>query len=1254
MINMSTNKILNSALSLTMKVIMAFGVVGMISVAEAQNGDPQNLIATYDRYIISGRFVDLIKLEWNHSSTGQPNAYRIYRSKVGGQSCQESNFLYQVEGSAKEVYDWSINEIGREYFYTIRAVSSSYPSVSETNCSNISSDTALGLPYPLEPLNVSATINLYNGIDLTWNLPPSNSRPIVRWGIFRTEDQSARACNSQSRPAFFVDANTVGNFYLDRAVDPGKIYSYSVIGYTSDDNASFCSENVSVDGRRLRLPPPVLTSASQGDFEDKVEVRWTPPIDERILVGQYRIHRGTDCSGEVLGQKDVEDYETDMVYKFDHTGPHFESGRIYNYSISYTYNKNTHGEHGVVCSNTRSGHARLRPPVFDPALDANVGASDGEFPSHVAIRWKNPESTINVTGFRLYPKSNNCSGTSIEVQFSDGLGIYQRSDNTNIVPGIIYGYSVKSISSVTGVTESSCVTDPGHASLPPVNLTVAPGTFPSQVVVSWNPPSIPSDFEGYGLFRGPNCQGSVIHTFPANTVNRTYTETVANLGQEYTYSIKLVPSSSQAANGVEDGPCTTNTGYLPLGAPETVNATDGTFTDKVQVTWAPVPNAGKYIIFRGSACTGRIGESNVPSFDDVGAVPGRQYVYSVRPVSFVSQGEIQGACSLPDPGHASILPPPLQVVISTTPKGLVPTWTKPPGDITGYELYRSENPGDRCAGTEIASPSVGTVSHIDENIERGKVYYYSILATSPVGNSACSQAVSGLIDQEALLSPAFAKFNTYLGQQNFAELINQGTKSKPVRISIFNLRGELMTELSVVVKAKEQVDININERIQFACNVLQRNCEGFEDLSATVGAPNGLGRPDGVVDTYGLVRFEFDDSDPLEKLVGRMSFYRSNTNGSYSFAFAREFRNPITGNGYGVSNTYDPRGMGFLVPNWAELISFGIRNVNGDIDLQPLGYTVNIYDQEGVRKLNRHVVLQPLGEIDIHGGHEFVNAEGKVLEGVYLVEVIPDNPKAEYSLSIARYSSNAPPATDPETYNYAFVAEGNKGSTSPLYAPIGNTIEGVLGVSDKLFADNWVEIACISSQDCEGLIRFVSSTGKETAGQFFKIRSKSQFHFNASALLDPKSTGSVHVVPLAGMIIGQSMTYLHGGENDLQSAFVSPARTSGIKVQSGSINTFLGMQNVLNAFSTANTFTEASYEITSFSGGFFQGVLALGGESVSSLRISDNSSLNFPSNTYGAMILTTESETNSINAEVRRVRVLPDGKIDFVMPTLMK
>jgi len=68
-------------------------------------------------------------------------------------------------------------------------------------------------------------------------------------------------------------------------------------------------------------------------------------------------------------------------------------------------------------------------------------------------------------------------------------------------------------------------------------------------------------------------------------------------------------------------------------APTGVNATDGTYSDKVRVTWAASHGATYYKVFRATSSGGtysQIGTPSGTSFDDTTATPGTTYWYKVR------------------------------------------------------------------------------------------------------------------------------------------------------------------------------------------------------------------------------------------------------------------------------------------------------------------------------------------------------------------------------------------------------------------------------------------------------------------------------------------------------------------------------------------------------------------------------------------------------------------------------------------------
>ncbi|MCK5360937.1 MAG: hypothetical protein KAJ95_09950, partial [Gammaproteobacteria bacterium] len=68
--------------------------------------------------------------------------------------------------------------------------------------------------------------------------------------------------------------------------------------------------------------------------------------------------------------------------------------------------------------------------------------------------------------------------------------------------------------------------------------------------------------------------------------------------------------------------------------PTGIKATDGTFSDRVRVTFNPVAGAKVYRVFRclsaGQTCGSPIGFPKTGTFDDTKGVPGTVYYYRVR------------------------------------------------------------------------------------------------------------------------------------------------------------------------------------------------------------------------------------------------------------------------------------------------------------------------------------------------------------------------------------------------------------------------------------------------------------------------------------------------------------------------------------------------------------------------------------------------------------------------------------------------
>ena len=173
-------------------------------------------------------------------------------------------------------------------------------------------------------------------------------------------------------------------------------------------------------------------------------------------------------------------------------------------------------------------------------------------------------------------------------------------------------------------------------------------------------------------------------------------------------------------------------GYLPTH----VQATDGTFSDRVRLTFSPVAGAAVYRVFR---CLTSEGECGLPigfpktgMFDDKKATPGRTYNYRVRACTATTCGDFSAA----DQGHIGVGARPDRPVNLKATDGVYAdrvqlTWTAV-DNATVYRVFRCLTTGRSCG-----APIGFTTSDIfeDTNGAADKIYFYRLKACT---TSHCS------------------------------------------------------------------------------------------------------------------------------------------------------------------------------------------------------------------------------------------------------------------------------------------------------------------------------------------------------------------------------------------------------------------------------------------------------------------------------------------------------------------------------------
>jgi cellulose 1,4-beta-cellobiosidase len=163
----------------------------------------------------------------------------------------------------------------------------------------------------------------------------------------------------------------------------------------------------------------------------------------------------------------------------------------------------------------------------------------------------------------------------------------------------------------------------------PTNVQASDGAYTDKVQVTWTASSWATS---YIVYRATSTLRRATKVAIAITSNTTYDDTTASVGRSYYYWVKA--SNSYGTSGFS----AYNKGYRSDGrppAPANVQASDGAYTDKVQVTWTASSWATSYTVYRANsplrwANKVAIGTTPSTTYDDKTALVGRTYYYWVK------------------------------------------------------------------------------------------------------------------------------------------------------------------------------------------------------------------------------------------------------------------------------------------------------------------------------------------------------------------------------------------------------------------------------------------------------------------------------------------------------------------------------------------------------------------------------------------------------------------------------------------------
>ncbi len=367
---------------------------------------------------------------------------------------------------------------------------------------------------------------------------------------------------------------------------------------------SLCaSPNLSAGGCTSAPPAPTGVSASDGTSCTAVNVSWSAAAGAT----QYAILRNT-----------VDDAGTATQIATDTASPYSDAsaaaGTIYYYYVSAS------NACGGSAPSAGDAGSRATVSVLPPA---GVAASDGTSCTSVTVSWT---ASAGATGYQIWRNTTNNSGTAAQIA-TDTASPYS---DASAVAGTGYFYWVKATDAcgASDFSNSDAGSRAASAVLPPAGVAASDGTSCSTITVSW---SASAGATGYQIWRNTT-NNSATATQIATDSASPYDDATAATGTTYFYWVKATDACG--ASGFSNGDAgSRGTGVAPA-APSRCRATNGSFCDRVEVTWRGVSGATQYLIFRGtsnnSANAVQIGTSTTTLFNDTTAVAGTTYQYWVK------------------------------------------------------------------------------------------------------------------------------------------------------------------------------------------------------------------------------------------------------------------------------------------------------------------------------------------------------------------------------------------------------------------------------------------------------------------------------------------------------------------------------------------------------------------------------------------------------------------------------------------------
>ena len=434
------------------------------------------------------------------------------------------------------------------------------------------------------PQNVAASDATFDDrIDIVWGDPSDTEDGFYIYRRDLTEADSVLIKTTAANAISFSDFDAIAD------ID----YRYCVIAFSNDGGIS---EGVCDEGKQSLVVAPTNVAATDGEFEDRVEIAWESSSTTVVLFKLYR--DGTPfktISGDMLSCEDVD----------------IASGIEHLYCVSALTALGD--ESGLACDS--SGSRAINAP-------SNVQASDDEFEDRVLISWADNSSVES--GFNIYRREiSTMVSTLVGTRDANRTAFL---DETG-VPKTQYIYSVTAFDALG---ESTAASDSGsRVLLAPTNVVATDGEFEDQVEITWEDNSGVEN--GFRIYRQTTTD--TFATAIGATVDNQFSfiDTSPDFGIDYSYSVVAFDSLGES-DPVSDS------GFTTILSALSFNASD-VYEDRIELTWIDNSTIEEgYFVFRDGNFIDSTA-ADVTSYVDSNVTQGVTYTYCIQSFSGVAESE---------------------------------------------------------------------------------------------------------------------------------------------------------------------------------------------------------------------------------------------------------------------------------------------------------------------------------------------------------------------------------------------------------------------------------------------------------------------------------------------------------------------------------------------------------------------------------------------------------------------------------------